>query len=932
MSFPRSFHSDLRKAVKGEILSDPISRKAYSVDASIYEVEPLVILQPLNVDEVVLALQVAAQYNVPVTARGAATGITGGCLGSGLILDLSRHLTRILSINLEEQFALCEPGVIQDDLNRALEPSGYRLGPDTSTGDRATLGGMLANNSAGARSLHYGCMADHVEGVELCLASSESLVLSSLSPDVRKNKCHLKTSEGALYRAIEEIRENYGKEIVEHFPRLPRRVSGYNLMALLEENVNLGKIIAGSEGTLGIATAIKMRIVPKPKDTVLCLIAFEDMLTAMKAVAEILPHQPLSLEMIDDQIIRAGRSAPALRGQLDWLSEITKGTPKALLIVEFEGVEKAKSFAWKGQHLIRDPVTMRRVWELRKAGLGLLLSRRTYSRAIAFIEDIAVPPEKLTSFMEQFLAYLKSQGKEAGIYGHVGAGCLHIRPYFDLRDPGEIELMHKMMLDVCEILIAHGGVLSGEHGDGLVRSWLNEKLFGKKIYEAFEAVKQAFDPENRLNPGKIVEGHPLEENLRKGPQEAFPTFLDFSREGGFELAVDLCNGNGLCRKREKVMCPSFQASGDEYDTTRARAQALRGLIQGENLSKENFYWDGVRDVLDLCIACKGCKTECPSQVDMAKMKAEFLYQYQEKHGYTIRDKLFAHLHALYRFSAPFAPLVNMFAKATWILKLMGLSDRPLPPLAQQRFSEWVHSHNPSPAPSPGQKQVVLFNDTYTEFLEPQIGIAAVQVLERLGYSVIVPPLHCCGRPMISKGFLRHAKEQASALLKTLMPYVQKGIPIVGLEPSCILTLVDDFTGLLGPKADSLAKACVTFDAFVAAHMPLPLKPYPHKILVHGHCHQKALVGMQPTLALLRAIPEADVDEIPSGCCGMAGSFGHESEHAAFSVKIGELVLLPAIRKSPEALIVANGLSCRSQISYGTGRQPLHIAELICKVL
>ncbi len=886
------FLSELKRHAKGELRSDPISRRAYSVDASIYEVEPLAILQPIDNEDVATALAIAAKHNIPLTARGAATGITGGCLGSGLILDLSRHMNQIVSINLEEQYAICQPGVIQDDLNRALAPHGYRLGPDTSTGDRATLGGMLANNAAGARSLRYGSMVDHI--LEVALATEQKLP--------------------TVLRKLDAIRLKYGEEIAAHFPKLPRRVSGYNLDALLEQPFNLGKLIAGSEGTLAIVTEMKLRIVPNFKRSVLCLIPFDTILAAMREVEGLLAYNPLSLEMIDSKIISLGRS----RHRLSWL----KGTPEALLIVEFEG-ETAPALGT----ILTDPKTIAQVWELRKAGLGLLLSRRTYSRAVAFIEDLSVPPHNLAPFMEQFLALLSSKGKEAGIYGHVGAGCLHIRPYFDLRDASELKRMREMMIEVCDLVLAHGGVLSGEHGDGLVRSWLNKRLHGKTLYAAFEEVKKAFDPDNRLNPGKIVHGPPPEENLRFTPIKPWPTFLDFKAEGGIELAADLCNGNGLCRKRDKVMCPSFQVTQDEYDTTRARAQALRGLIHGQLTTKD---WDGIYQVLDLCIECKGCKAECPSQVDMAKMKAEFLFQYQEKKGYSLRSRLFGHLSRFYSWASPFATAVNALSGtrfAKWLMRSVGMTDkRPLPLLTTQRFSDWWHKH----VSPPSVKTVVLFNDTYTEFLEPQIGIAAVKVLESMGYQVIVPLWQCCGRPLISKGLLKPARAQSEKLLASLMPYAKQGHKIVGLEPSCLSALVDDFAGLCDNRL--LAPACCTFDAFVAAEKP-QFKKLAKPILVHGHCHQKALVGMKETLEVLRSIPGATVEEIPSGCCGMAGSFGYEKEHYEFSLKIGELTLLPAVRASAaETMIVANGLSCRTQIAQATGRKPLHLAELLAEII
>lgn len=954
----KSFIAKL-KNLQGETRFDPLSRKIYSVDASIFEVEPIGVVLPKNKQDLIDTLHIAAEHNIPVIPRGAATGITGGCLGQGLIIDLSKFLDRILEINIEEEYAICEPGVVQDRLNEALSPFGYRLGPDTSTGNRATLGGMLANNSAGARSLYYGRMVDCIDSVELALAGGRLITCGPLNEDQHKTKLQQADPEGHIHREIKRIQQQYEPEIERRFPKIPRHVSGYNLDQLLKNSpCNPSKLIAGSEGTLGIASEIKVKIAKKLKHTGLCIIHVKDMIEAMKGIGDMLAFHPISLEMVDDHILEMGRLSPTVKNKLGWL----QGKPQAVFVAEFTGEtdgavdEIMVSFKKHLQSVnigyahifLRDPQQMSHVWEVRKAGLGLLLSKRTYNRAIAFIEDLTVAPQNLAPFIQALTTYLKGMNKDVGIYGHIGSGCMHIRPFIDLRNPDEILQVKKIMLDVADMVLAFSGGLSGEHGDGLIRSWLNKKMFGSELYQAFIELKAAFDPRNLMNPGKIVHADDLAtSHFRLNPetkQMDMPTFLDFTAEGGIELAADLCNGNGQCRKAESVMCPSFQATGDEYHTTRARAQSLRAIINGQ-LPEEEFTGKALYDVLDLCLECKGCKTECPSQVDMAKMKSEFLYQYQQKHGYSLRSRLFGHIAAINRFTMPFAKAFNYIGSTSlskFFLKWLGVAyHRGLPQLAHEHFSSWVKKqHQPS-----SSKKVVLFNDTYTEYNHPEIGKAAFKVLSSLGYEVIVVSELCCGRPLISKGFLKEAKAKALELVNKLKTYASSEVTIICLEPSCLSALGDDYKGLIGAKDSALfadltlvGNACISFEDFLSRLLmnnvlPLSFIENRTQVLVHGHCHQKALVGMQSTLKVLRAIPGFTVHEIDSGCCGMAGSFGYESEHYDISMKIGNLRLLPAIRKaSTEAIIVANGMSCRSQIQHGTDRQALHLAEVISTYL
>lgn len=951
----------LKAALEGPIAFDTVTRQVYSVDASIYEVEPLAIVSPVNIQDISTTLSMAYSENIPVIARGAATGIAGGCLGKGIILDLSRYLNHILDINLEEEYVLCEPGVVQEQLNQALAPYGYRLGPDTSTGDRATLGGMLGNNAAGARSLRYGSFADHLLEVTWLDAQGRSLTLGHPNLTEWHQMSQSATPQGLLYQRLWEIRERYSKAIETSFPKLPRCVSGYRLPALLgQEQIPLCTLLAGSEGTLGIATALKLRIVHTPGVSVLCLFPFNHMVEAMRIVKILLPFQPLALELIDHPILHAGRHAPSMHGLLDWL----EGTPQALVFIECDGATPQDALAkitqcqaaviasglHTGGTILTDPNQIQAIWKVRKAGLGLLLSKRSYSRAIAFIEDVAVPPEQLPSFIEQFLAVLERYDKKAGIYGHIGAGCLHIRPYINLRQEKELKTLEEIQLAVTDLVMAHQGVLSGEHGDGYIRSWLNPKLFGDTFYQAFVEIKQAFDPDNRLNPGKIVNGAHWNHDLRLDPKRPLiepDTFQDFSGEGGLALAADLCNGNGLCRKSEGVMCPSFQATRNEYDTTRARAQALRAIIQGK-WPLEALAGEELQSVLDLCLACKGCKTECPSQVDMAKMKIEALYHYQEKHGYSLRNRLLGHIGQLFALARPIAPFFNWLNHLTPIKKLLdrtlGIAiKRPLPQLVRTTFSQQFAKQTKLSMGLP----IILLSDTFTEFCHPEIGLAAAKLLQALGYQVIVPSWVCCGRTMASKGLLKQSAHHLKLLIQQLYPYAHEDIPIIGLEPSCLTMLSDESRGILGkawPEGEqqikTVSQSSVTLDAFLYRHLhqgalPLPWKRdlEPTHYLFHGHCHQKAWEGTKYTQTILESIPNATVHEIVAGCCGMAGSFGYESEHIELSLQIGELKLFPAIRKTSErTILVANGMSCRSQIMDGTQRQALHLAEALVQNL
>jgi len=943
---------EMKRSIEGDAYFDDISKRIYSVDASIFQILPQGVVVPKSIDDIKRAVKIAAAYNIPVVARGAATGITGACIGEGLVIDTSKYLKKIHEVNYEEGYALCEPGVIQDQLNAVLEPKGFCLGPDTSTGNRATLGGMLANNSAGAHSLRYGKMVDHVISVKTILANAETVEFTEESESTFNEKCKTPGVLGDIYNCIKDIRENHSSAVDEAFPKIQRRVSGYNLDEMVKPfPINMAKLLVGSEGTLGIASLIKVKISPKPAHTVLSVLHFNDFKAALDDVQKILDHEPFSLELIDKHVIDMGRQSSTMKGQLDWL----QGEPELLLVAEFDAstpgvaLKKQKDFAAHMEDekhcyanvLLADKVSQNKVWKLRKAGLGLLMSKRSNERAVAFLEDVAVAPNKLGSFLSEFKQYFDAAGKTAGFYGHAGVGCVHVRPMLDLSQQGDVDLMVKSMEDIADLLKKYDGALSGEHGDGLTRSWLNEKMFGEAVYSLFKNVKKAFDPSNQMNPGKIVDAPKPTNNLKVAQNQdaiSVNTEFDFSDEGGWNFAVDMCNSNGECRRENSgVMCPSFQAYGDEKHSTRARAQSLQAVLNG-GLAFREFYSKELHGVLDLCLECKGCKTQCPSNVDMAKMKSEFLYHYQQKNGYSLRSRLFAQVSKSSKLAVKIPGIINFansLSSVKWLYNRIGISSkRDLPNFTRLTLSKWYSRQVKIPG-----KKVILFNDTFTEHNNPKIGRAAYRVLQMLGFDVEIPPYVCCGRPMISKGFLKEAKVQARKLINTLKPYVERGETIIGLEPSCILTIADDYPDLIpGEDAKKLAACCITIDDFIAElidnnEFDLEFLEGTRKVLLHSHCHQKSLNGSDTTMKVLSSLPGVEVSEIDSGCCGMAGSFGYEKEHYDFSMKIGENRLFPEVRKAHyDTEIISNGMSCRCQISHGAQRNPAHLIEFIAQRL
>ncbi|MDH4246665.1 MAG: FAD-binding protein [Deltaproteobacteria bacterium] len=952
----------LRRVMQGDVRFDRMTRQLYSTDASMYQIEPMGVVFPRDAEDLAAAVETALAHKAPVLPRGGGTSLAGQCVGEAVMMDLSTHMNKVLELNTEEGWARVQPGVVQDSFNAFLAPHGFLFGPDTSTSNRATLGGMTGNNSCGSRSVIYGKTIDHVLEARVILADGSRVTFGELDDSALEAKLRLNNREGHIYRELLRIGEANREEVNLRFPKIMRRVAGYNLDELLKPGrKNLAKMMVGSEGTLAVWSELKVKIVRQPKVKAVLVAQFEDMIQAVEADNLILAHKPSAMELVDDTIIREAVASPAFTGKTGFLRPRSSAAiPGAVIIVEFYGESRAELES-KLEKLEADlkrnkmgyahvralsSEEQSQVWNLRKGGLGLLMGRRADAKPLPFVEDTAVDPSRLAEYLKEFDKIVKKHDTSAGYYGHASVGCLHIRPFIDLKKSGEKEKLMSIFTEVADLVQQFGGTMTGEHGDGLARSWLIERLFGPKITQALREVKAAFDPENRMNPGKIVDAqHPME-NLRWGKEISQPIVpsLDFTRDGGYAFALEMCNGNGNCRKLDLgTMCPSYQVTREDRHSTRGRANALKGVLQGD-LQGEAYLSRDMYEVMELCLECKGCKTECPSKVDMAKFKYEFLYQYQKKHGVSLRNRLFANIAAVSPLGSALAPLSNWVMNSMphrGLLNLLGVSSkRTLPAFSRQRFSRWFAARTPGESGRDPRPAVVLFADTFVEHNTPALGRDTVEILERAGYRVIVPERRCCGRPMISKGLLDQARENAAFNLAVLKPYAQQGLPIVGVEPSCILTLKEEYRDLLpGADADLVARQTRTIDEFLAELTLAGKLPYPQtggaprEFLLHGHCHQKALVGTSATVAVLKGIPGAAVKEINSGCCGMAGTFGYEKEHYAMSLAIGEQRLFPAVRAAaPGAVVVADGMSCRHQIAHGTGREALHLVEVVAKAL
>ena len=943
--------TELKRRIEGEVRFDRYSRLLYSTDASMYEIEPIGVVIPRHKGDVQAVIEVANRFNVPVLPRGGGTALAGQTVGHAIVLDFSKYMNKVLEVNREELWCRVQPGLVQDELNAHVRPMSLLFGPDTSTSNRATIGGMIGNNSAGAHSLTYGKTLDHVLELTAYLSDGSEVVLKDFSPEGLHAKMKEDNLEGRIYREIARLAGDHREEILARYPKILRRVSGYNLDEFVKpQPFNLSRMIVGSEGTLACVVEAKMRLVPKPKWTALDVIHFHDDIEALEASHAILATAPYALESTDQMILDLARGNIVQSRRLGFV----QGNPSSLLMVEYAGdseeavkeqvyelekLRQANGIGYAGT-LAFKPEEVRAIWGVRKAGLGLLLGTKGNKKPIAFVEDTAVEPAKLPEFIKRFREILARHNAIAGYYGHCSVGCMHIRPFINLKEEGEVKKMVSIANEISDLVLEFHGALSGEHGDGLARSHFNEKLYGPVLYDAFRQTKRAFDPKNLMNPGKIVDAPAMTDSLRISP--AYKTWqpettLDFSGQGGFAAAVEMCSGMGECRKKlEGTMCPSYMATLDEEHSTRGRANALRAVLSGK-VPQEEFAGKRLYEVLDLCLECKACKAECPSNVDMAKLKYEFLSHYYRANGLPLRNRLFGRIETLNRWGSRLAPLSNWLANSRpnrWLLELLAGIDRrrPLPSFAEQTFVDWFRSHSFEGKELRGE--VVLFHDTFNTFNTPSAAIAATRFLEQAGYRVMLADKKCCGRPMISKGMLQEARDHAAWNVERLSPYAQKGSSIVGLEPSCLLTLRDEYPELLRTEAAKLvAGRSFLLEEFIlrereAGRLPLNFKSNGAKALLHGHCHQKALVGTAPTVAALRWAG-FEVTEVDSGCCGMAGSFGFEKEHYDLSLAVANRRLVPAVKAAdPTVEIVASGISCRQQIEHLTGRKAKHPAELL----
>jgi FAD/FMN-containing dehydrogenase/Fe-S oxidoreductase len=943
--------AELTKRVEGDVHFDRTSRLLYSTDASMYQIEPIGVVVPRHKGDVQAVIEIANRFNVPVLPRGGGTSLAGQTVGHAIVLDFSKYMQNVLEVNQEELWCRVQPGLVQDEFNAHVRPMGLQFGPDTSTSNRATIGGMIGNNSAGAHSLTYGKTLDHVLDLTVLLSDGSEAVLKDLSAESFEDKRRADTSEGRIYKEIARLAQEHRSEILARYPKIMRRVSGYNLDEFTKaQPFNLSRILVGSEGTLGVVVEARMRLVPKPKWTALDVIHFEDDIEALEASQAILETRPYALESTDKMILNLARGNIEQSRKLGFV----QGNPDSLLMVEYAGdtADAVKEQVYKLEELRKarrigyaaslafKPEEVKAIWGVRKAGLGLLLGTKGDKKPIAFVEDTAVEPAKLPEFIKRFRQIITNHDAIAGYYGHCSVGCMHIRPLINLKEPSEVKKMVSIADEIADLVLEFNGAMSGEHGDGLARSHFNKKLFGPVLYEAFRQVKRAFDPKNLMNPGKIVESPAMTESLRISP--AYKTWqpqttLDFSGQGGFARAVEMCSGMGECRKKlDGTMCPSYMGTLDEEHSTRGRANALRVVLSGK-VPQEDFTSKRLYEVMDLCLECKACKAECPSNVDMAKLKYEFLDHYHRANGLPLRNRLFGGIERLNRIGSQFAPLSNWIAGSglnRWFMeKLTGIDRRrPLPQFAGVTFEDWFAEHNAEG--EGGKGEVVLFHDTFNNFNTPHVAICATRLLERLGYLVRLVNKRCCGRPMISKGMLGEAENNAAWNVDQLAGYAENGVPIVGLEPSCLLTLRDEYPEFLRTNdAKRVSENSFLLEEFLqrqvnGGKLSLPSKSGKRKALLHGHCHQKALVGTAPTVAVLSSAG-FEVSEVDSGCCGMAGSFGFEKEHYDLSLKIGNRRLAPAVKAAASDVeIVAPGISCRQQIEHLTGRKAKHPAEVL----
>jgi FAD/FMN-containing dehydrogenase/Fe-S oxidoreductase len=944
----------LQSQIAGEVRFDAVTRALYSTDASVYQIGPIGVVVPTSRDDIVRIVKLCAEQRCPLTMRGGGTSQAGQAIGAGLVVDTSKYFNRILEVNVPERWARVEPGIVLDELNAALKPHALRFAPDISTASRATVGGMMANNSSGARSIMYGKTIDHVIAQQVVLSDGSVAAFGPRSEAELDDACAGDSLEARCYSAVRRLAAEHASAIARRYPKVLRRVGGYNLDAFVtpDQPFNLAKLMVGSEGTLGVIVEATISLVPLPTAKAVLAIQFHHLLEALDATPAILAHKPSAVEVMDRFILDHARQSAVL----DRLrSTFIEGEPGALLCVEFyadraedlpprlDALETdlaAKRFGYR-YHRAVTPAAQAAIWSVREAALGLSMAMKGDAKSLSFVEDTAVAPERLRDYIDRFLTMVREHGSEAGVYAHASVGCLHVRPVVNMKTEAGVRQFESIARASADLVLEFGGALSGEHGDGLVRSPFMEKMFGPVLYEAFRQIKRTFDPDGIFNPGKIVDAPPLATNLRYGPRyrtKQPETFFDYAAYGGMPGAVEMCSGLGVCRKTiDGTMCPSYMATREEAHSTRGRANALRLVMAGE-LKEAGLGDEGVMRVLDLCLECRACKAECPVGVDVARFKSEFLADYWKRHGTPLRARVLGNVHRMARWGSRLAPISNVLAAsapARWLNDhLLGLDRRRVPPAwAAETFTQQFRQRRRSSG-----AQVALFNDTFTNYYNPPVGMAGANVLAALGYEVELAANGCCGRPQISQGLLADARRLAESNTDRLFPLVERSQPLVFFEPSCLSAVREDAPALVRgdarQKALRIADRALLFEEFVesecaAGRAALTLSSGPTEVVLHAHCHQKSMGGVAPAKALLNRIPGAHVVDLDAGCCGMAGSFGYAREHFDVSRAIGERRLLPAARTlGAGAVLVASGVSCRHQVHDFTGVRALHAAELL----
>ncbi|HEB62517.1 MAG TPA: FAD-binding oxidoreductase [Bacteroidetes bacterium] len=949
---PEQMLKNFKKEIKGEVYDDDLTRGIYSTDASIYKIMPKLVVVPKDEDDVLTTIKFASEHKISLLPRGGGTSLAGQTVGDSIVLDFSKYMTNILEFNEKEKWVRVQPGLVHSELNKFLEPYGLIYAPDEATINRANVGGVVANNSSGSRSLVFGKAIDHILEVKIALASGKVINLGEITKEEAQKKAEQEDEEGNIYKTLIEILEKDEKEIIARYPKVMRRVTGYSLDEFVEgKQWNMAKLISGSEGTLATILDLKLNLINLPKKRSITVVHFKDRLEAISTVGKILEHKPSAVELLDDNVINIALTNPATKQ----ISGFIQGHPGAILIVEFFGenydelLEKHKKLetdlmksgrGYAYPYYQMDDPEFDNVWEVRKQGLGLLLSVKTEAKPIPFIEDLCIPIKHLPEYVDRVLEFCHNLDTKVSLYAHASVGVLHIRPILNLRLQEDIDKMRKISEFALDRVIEYKGSWSGEHGDGLSRSYGIPKFYGDVIYNDFKKLKTAFDPHGLMNPGKIVDPYPMDTNLRYGAdykEIEVSTLYHYRKEEGFSTLINMCNGVGVChRVSGGVMCPTYKATLDEKHSTRGRANALRMTISGE-LGEGDLTNEELAEALDLCVSCKSCKTECPSNVDVAKLKSEVLQKKYDKKGYGIREFFIIYSDLMSKYlSGALSGIVNAVIKTKIFRKTLEKvakidARRILPYYAKYSLVRWYNKEYRTN----NDKEVVLFADIYTNYHEPEIGKAAIGFLDKLGYKVILVNTGGSKRPLISNGFLRKAKQYSSKIIEKLQPYMDREIPVIVIEPGSYSALADDIPDLMDDEfmAKILKNSVVSIERFVSdlvtsGKVKNKFKSTLKHHVIHGHCHQKAIEGMEPIENIFKFV-EGTFEILDVGCCGMAGAFGFEKEHYDLSKKIYDIELDPVVSKlTTGSTILATGFSCRHQLRDFSDKEIKHWIEVL----